>query len=355
MGSTTYVYADRGNYTLSGIINDPGDNLVGLNGRPNLNFSSGGLFVSDAGAVGLNITNTTTSDSVFVLQSGGTATRIFARSSSGLPCFLNSSTLTDSVCWAGPASFYSGQTNDSNSLRNDDFIGGSSGALSLDAQHLAPTTYSDTLVNVVARAGAGPVDIAACSDGTSSIQVDVTHSNFATKTVSASGCTAADAQISTDATDQSSAPQFVNAAAGNFHELSSSPTINAGLTDGANGALDLDGNPRSIAGRTDIGAYELGGPVITPLAPPHGTRITHSSVKKKKHTASLRFTASGTVTGFRCALARKKKGRTLRFVFHSCSSPKKYKHLKHGRYTFEVRAFNSAGVDPTPATKTFRL
>ncbi len=34
---------------------------------------------------------------------------------------------------------------------------------------------------------------------------------------------------------------------------------------------------------------------------------------------------------------------------------KTYKHLRPGTYKFEVRAFNSAGVDPTPATKKVKV
>ncbi len=44
---------------------------------------------------------------------------------------------------------------------------------------------------------------------------------------------------------------------GNFHELAGSPTIGAGVDSASNGTTDLDGNPRAIQGKTDIGAYEF--------------------------------------------------------------------------------------------------
>ncbi len=50
-------------------------------------------------------------------------------------------------------------------------------------------------------------------------------------------------------------PDFVNAAAGDFHLQSNSPCINAGPT-WAVSATDLDGNPRIVGGFVDIGAYE---------------------------------------------------------------------------------------------------
>jgi hypothetical protein len=92
------------------------------------------------------------------------------------------------------------------------------------------------------------------------------------------------------------------------------------------------------------------------LLPPH-TTIIKAKINKKKHTASFTFTASGTVTGFQCALLPpKKKGHkraTLRFG--TCTSPKGYKHLSHGGYKFEVRAVNSTGPDLKPAIKTFTI
>ena len=55
-------------------------------------------------------------------------------------------------------------------------------------------------------------------------------------------------------------PLFVNAAADNYRLQSNSPCINAGTNqDWMAEMTDLDGNPRIINGRVDMGAYEYGG------------------------------------------------------------------------------------------------
>ncbi len=61
-------------------------------------------------------------------------------------------------------------------------------------------------------------------------------------------------------------PVFVNLAAGDFHEQTNSPTINAGgnfyligYGNVSNLAPDLDGNPRIVGGTVDMGAYEYQG------------------------------------------------------------------------------------------------
>ena len=52
-------------------------------------------------------------------------------------------------------------------------------------------------------------------------------------------------------------PQFVNAAVSNFHLLATSPCIERGNNALVLGSSDLDGSPRIINGRVDIGAYEF--------------------------------------------------------------------------------------------------
>ena len=62
--------------------------------------------------------------------------------------------------------------------------------------------------------------------------------------------------------NQSAAPVFVDAAAGDFREAGSSPTINAGTgADVALGLADPNGVSRNFGGAPDIGAFEYDGAV----------------------------------------------------------------------------------------------
>lgn len=90
-------------------------------------------------------------------------------------------------------------------------------------------------------------------------------------------------------------------------------------------------------------------------APSH-SRITKAKINATKHTANFSFTARG-ATGFQCELiAPTKKGhKKPKLKFGSCRSPKSYKHLKAGKYTFLVRGVNHTGADPKPARRTFTL
>ena len=92
----------------------------------------------------------------------------------------------------------------------------------------------------------------------------------------------------------------------------------------------------------------------TPPPPgPPDTQISKAKIKSKKRRATFRFKAVGTATGFQCELKRKHGRKKPKFK--PCSSPKTFKHLKAGKYTFEVRALSSAGADPSPAKRKFRI
>jgi hypothetical protein len=92
---------------------------------------------------------------------------------------------------------------------------------------------------------------------------------------------------------------------------------------------------------------------------PARAKVTKAKINKKKHTATFRFTASGVVTRFQCSLVRAatkhKHHKKSKLVFRSCTSPKTYKHLKRGHYTFRVRAVNSVGRAPASRPKSFRI
>jgi hypothetical protein len=131
------------------------------------------------------------------------------------------------------------------------------------------------MLNTIADGEATGFDIRAIQSGESAT-VMTSHSNYATTS------TTGGATITDDGTSQTAAPLFAAPLMGDFHELAGSPTIDAGITDPANGLFDLDGAPRAQGGSTDIGAYEFPQPAIPVTAPPTATPPVPLAPKKKK-------------------------------------------------------------------------
>jgi hypothetical protein len=84
------------------------------------------------------------------------------------------------------------------------------------------------------------------------------------------------------------------------------------------------------------------------------TEIRKARINQANNKATFKFNARGNApaTGFQCQLER--KGHKAK-GFEKCRSPKTYRHLKPGGYTFNVRAKGPGGKDPTPAKKKFRI
>ena len=118
--------------------------------------------------------------------------------------------------------------------------------------------------------------------------------------------------------------------------------------------------------------------VTATFGPPKGTKITKaeitqarqpkkkaraSATKKPAAKAKFSFSAPGAVTGYQCLLVKPKtktkkarhSKKKAKARFTSCASPKRYKKLRKGRYTFKVRARNNLGVDARPAQRKFRI
>jgi hypothetical protein len=94
-----------------------------------------------------------------------------------------------------------------------------------------------------------------------------------------------------------------------------------------------------------------GGPANTRAGAPPDTKISSARVSSKKRNAKFKFKAIGSSSGFQCALVKRHREPK----FKKCRSPMTYRHLRAGKYTFEVRALSSAGKDPTPATRRFKI
>ena len=87
----------------------------------------------------------------------------------------------------------------------------------------------------------------------------------------------------------------------------------------------------------------------TPVKP----KITKTTIDSTRRTASFKFTDTGVITGYQCALIKRRK-KLSKPHFISCRSPKTYKHLKHGKYTVEVQALVGTLVGP-PAKRKFTI
>jgi hypothetical protein len=164
--------------------------------------------------------------------------------------------LRDSVAWAQGSSMgavvvqhaLSGFTSRSSSstptvpaaadLVNVTAIATGAGAAAVRVIHDAPTV---TLTDVIARGAAQ--DLTSANTTTS-----VSYSDF--RPAAASGFSDGGQNITAD-------PLFTNAGTGDFHEVSGSPTVDAGALTPQSGAVDPDANPRTIGTAPDIGAYEF--------------------------------------------------------------------------------------------------
>jgi List-Bact-rpt repeat protein len=104
--------------------------------------------------------------------------------------------------------------------------------------------------------------------------------------------------------------------------------------------------PLVLSGDVSVTAQFAHVPPATP-----DTKLRKSKISSEKRTATFTFRAVGVATHFQCALARSK----ARPAFHPGVSPKRYRHLRPGTYTFEVVAVNGTVGDPTPAKKKFAI
>ncbi len=95
------------------------------------------------------------------------------------------------------------------------------------------------------------------------------------------------------------------------------------------------------------------------------TKLTKATLNRYAHTARFVFSATNSPTGFECELLKReftprlrapaKPKQTPPVTYHPCRSPKVYRHLTRGAYTFYVYAVGPGGTAPTPASYPFGL
>jgi hypothetical protein len=219
-------------------------------GRPVLMVDSTAIFdpmftLSGVGSTiqDIEITGTAGDDGLELDAAGETANRVVviqSAGSNGDACALFSAganaTILDSLCVNKVPDQYSGvgvQSSTTATLRNDTFVG----AYGLFS------SGTTTVVNSILH-GTGQQDLYP-SGGT----LTLTDSEFASVTAGGSPYTAT-GQVT-------GAPSFISPGTNNYRVTSSSPGVDKGLDNAANGQYDLDANLRTLGTHTDIGAYEV--------------------------------------------------------------------------------------------------
>jgi hypothetical protein len=337
--------------------------------------------LSEASLHDVNIINEGSNTPLAVVE--GSVERAFVESkNAGAACVLFNAVLIDTVCLGRKADgvLMGGSTATYHAyLHNVDAIGSVDG-IQIFAPLEAGKENRLEASNTIAIGGPTFDDVSV-SGSTGGAQALFTNSDYASTTIFGASENLRITPAGTNG-NITAPPEFVAASSLDFHQLATSPTVDAGLTASTNGELDLDRNPRALsahptcdstAGPTDIGAYELVAPLpvctsppadgVNKVAPPPppppapGTTLKKAKIDAKAGTATFTFAGSGQVTGFACELIRphRKGSKAKKPTFASCTSPKAYKHLIPGHYTFKVEAQGAGGVDPTPAVRTFRI
>lgn len=176
-------------------------------------------------------------------------------------------------------------------------------------------------------------------------EVNISHSRYATVAPVA----AKEAATVNDVGGNiKTAPVFVDAAAGNYRENASSPTVDAGTKD-PDFTTDLANNPRSIGPAPDMGAYEL-------LVPPNVIAIRVTGIGK--HSVSTKVTVKPfglagrvriladaghhTKKSHKVTVASSNQQRTVDVKVHGLA--------RHTTYQLRAAASSKGGHDTSPPT-----
>jgi hypothetical protein len=186
---------------------------------------------------------------------------VSAGGGSGWACLVNGGTIRDSLCLDGgsdASAIYVSPSGDANvAVRNVTALASGPSAAGIEAIAARGASVDVTVRNAIAR---GNPDLKA---GTATVSggaaIHVGYSNYTTTSAPTSYAAVIE---DPPGTNQSAAPLLVNpslselAINGDYSQRAGSPTIDAGVQDPANGALDLSGGPRTVGASTDIGADE---------------------------------------------------------------------------------------------------
>jgi hypothetical protein len=251
----------RADITLHGVPGQPRPTLLGDNVAGVLQIESPGAVVSDLAVEGVN----SVAKGLRVAQ--GTADRMFVHVTAPLSdaCDMDGGVLRNSVCWAGDAARSGLHMHAELADLSATVIGSTIvGPVGIREKVLPGRIGRLTVDSSIIMSSTGGPDIETKEFGEH--HVDTSYCNF--DNFSGRGITAT--------AEQTAPPALVDPAHGDFHELSGSPTVDAGspLPGIDRGAFDLDGERRVMGAGLDIGADEL--TAATPTAStPATTTPTH--------------------------------------------------------------------------------
>jgi hypothetical protein len=253
-------------------MNAAGLNVHGVAGaqRPRIFSSANSAIRSFSGSrlAHVEISHTGSIYGMYV-QEGGTVEDVIVRSTApgdfGGACGMLAATLRDSVCWSTAATGGRGVNMDlfgpsthTARLRNVTAVATGPGSIGVSVNGTGGG--SDPVVDALAVIADGiAFDVSARADPDPGTTATMTldYSNYADVELSGTGTSVTPAGT---ANNQATPPQFVDAAAGDFHQAPGSPTIDSGAADAFSGPLDIDGEARLQGPAPDIGADETANP-----------------------------------------------------------------------------------------------
>lgn len=265
--------------------------------RPALSLLNTGVTISNPGAVlhDLDLALPSPALAYTFSLTAGTVERVRSDGREGAAgCMVERGLLRDSVCIGGLYASNGEPSPAQITLRNITADGLMVGAF-------GGATVSLDAANVISRRSEpGHEDVEINVSTGSKATATFANSNYATVGTTLSAGT--DYTYTAPGTNgnQTAPPQFVNAAAGDYRPLQSSPTVDAGLAASLLGSLDLDGHlrslPRCIGGAPvpDIGAYEFVPTANCPQPPPSNAIKFGALVRnKRKGTGTLTVVLPG--------------------------------------------------------------
>ncbi len=85
------------------------------------------------------------------------------------------------------------------------------------------------------------------------------------------------------------------------------------------------------------------------------SKLSARIIDTRHHRPTFKFRALGSATGFQCALVQLRAPQGVETAVLPLQLGEELQTARVGQYEFYVRAFNTGGVDLTPATTTFKL